>query len=51
MSADELLKSTERSALKNNQFVSNVTGKNSNMSFGKKIKAWGAAAFIVAIVL
>ena len=30
MSADELLKSSERSALNNNQFVSRVSGKKSN---------------------
>ena len=50
MSAEEILKSSERSALKNNQFVSRVTGKNTKFKSGKKKKSIGAAGFIVAMI-
>ena len=51
MSAEEILKSSERSALKNNQFISHVTGKNTKMKSGKKLKSLGAAGFIVAMIV
>lgn len=51
MSAEEILKSSERSALKTNQFVSHVTGKNTKMKSGKKLKSLGAAGFIVAMIV
>ena len=51
MSADELLKSSERSALNNNQFVSRVSGKKSNTKSAKKLKSLGAVGFIAAMAI
>ena len=51
MSADELLKSSERSALNNNQFVSRVSGKKSNTKSAKKLKSLGAVGFIMAMAI
>ncbi|MBQ2643836.1 hypothetical protein IJG11_02885 [Candidatus Saccharibacteria bacterium] len=51
MSAEETLRSSERSALNNNQFVSHVTGKNSKIKSTKKLKSWGAAGFITAMII
>ncbi len=48
MSAEEVLKANEREALKNNQFVSHVTGKVSQKS--SKKKSFGAAFFVTAIL-
>jgi len=50
MSAEEILKSSERSALKNNQFVSHVTGKNLKNTFKKK-RSFGTIGFILAIIV
>lgn len=49
MSADSILKSSERSALKNNQFVSHVVGKKGGKS-SKKIKSFGAAGFLTIMI-
>ena len=50
MSAEEILKSSERSALNNNQFISHVVGKNTKIKSAKKMKSMGAAGFIVAMI-
>ena len=51
MSAEEILKSSERSALNNNQFVSRVSGKKSNTKSSKKLKSLGAVGFIAAMAI
>ena len=51
MSAEEILKSSERSALKNNQFVSHVTGKKSKVKSKKKLASFGAAGFITVMII
>lgn len=51
MSAEEVLKSSERSALKNNQFVSHVTGKKSKVKSKKKLASFGAAGFITVMII
>ncbi len=50
MSADDLLKSSERSALNNNQFVAHVSGKKVKGKTSKKLSSWGAVSFLVAMV-
>ncbi len=50
MSAEGFLRSSERSALNNNQFVSHVTGKNTKMKSSKKLRSLGAVGFIVAMI-
>ncbi len=51
MSAEEILKSSERSALKNNQFVSHVTGKKSKIKSSKKLSSFGAAGFVTVMIV
>ena len=51
MSAEEILKSSEKSALKNNQFVSHVTGKKSKIKSKKKLTSFGAAGFITVMIV
>ena len=52
MTAEEILRSSERSALDNNQMVSRVTGKNVKLDVKGRVKAFGAMGFItVAIVV
>ena len=50
MSARDILRSTEKSALIKNQIISNVVGKKSKKSGGRKGKI-SAAAFITAIIV
>ena len=50
MSVGSVLKSSEMSALKNNQFVSHVTGKKPGSKSFKKLSSFGAAGFITAMI-
>lgn len=50
MSAEEILKSSEVSALKNNQFVSHVTGKSNKKSLKKK-GSIGVVGFLGVIIV
>ena len=50
MSARDILRSTEKSALIKNQIISNVVGKKSKKSGGRKGKI-SAAAFITAAIV
>ena len=50
MSAEELLRSTEKSALTNTQHISNVSGKNTKLKSRKKLVSWGATGLIIAMV-
>lgn len=52
MTAEELLRSNEKSALNNNQYITNVSGKNLKVK-GKKKKAasWGATGLIIVMVV
>lgn len=45
MTAEEVLRSSERSALENNQVISHVTGK-TQVNIKSKAKSWGALGFI-----
>lgn len=52
MSAEEILKSSERSALSNNQIISHVVGKKTKFKSSKKLRSFGAAGFItLALVI
>ena len=51
MTAEDYLKSSERSALENNQIVANVTGKNSPTKINGGVKAFGAMGFITLIII
>ena len=51
MTAEEVLRSSERSALNNNQMVSYVTGKNTPIKTKGKIKAFGAMGFITLAII
>ncbi|MBO7718296.1 hypothetical protein J6S37_02270 [Candidatus Saccharibacteria bacterium] len=52
MSAEELLRSNEKQALKNNQIIANVSGKAKKPSkTGKKSMSVGATGFVAAMVL
>ena len=52
MSAEEILKSIERSALNNNQIISHVVGKKTKFKSSKKLRSFGAAGFItLALVI
>ena len=51
MTAEELLRSSERSALDNNQIVSKVTGDKSQINIKGKAKAFGAMGFITALIV
>ena len=51
MTAEEILRSSERSALDNNQIVSHVTGKNVQLNAKGKVKAFGAMGFITAAIV
>lgn len=52
MSAEEVLRENENSALEGNQFVSSVGGKSINLKTGgKKLKSLGAAGFITAMIV
>lgn len=51
MTAEEVLRSSERSALNNNQIVSYVTGKNTPIKTKGKIKAFGAMGFITLAII
>ena len=50
MLAEELLRSTEKSALTNTQHISNVSGKNTKLKSRKKLVSWGATGLIIAMV-
>ena len=52
MSAEEVLRSTERSAssLSNNPYVSSVVGKSKKLKTSKKIKSMAATGMIVVMV-
>ena len=50
MSAEELLRSTEKSALTNTQHISSVSGKGAKIKSRKKLASWGATGLIVAMV-
>ena len=50
MSAEDILRSSETTALDNNQFISNVTGKSGKKS-GKKRKGYGALLFLTLIIV
>lgn len=49
MSAEDILRSSENTALENNQFISNVTGKSGSNSKKKK-RGFGALFFLTAII-
>lgn len=49
MTAEEILKSSESSALNHNQIISHVTGKNT-IKKGKKLQTLGAAGLITAML-
>ena len=49
MSAEDILRSSENTALENNQFISNVTGKSGSNSKKKK-RGFGALLFLTAII-
>ena len=49
MSAEDILRSSENTALENNQFISNVTGKSGNNSKKKK-RGFSALLFLTAII-
>ena len=51
MTAEEYLRSSERSALENNQIVSKVTGDKSQLNLKGKAKAFGAMGFITALIV
>lgn len=51
MSAEEVLRSSERSALNNNQIVSHVVGKNPKLKSPKKLKSFGVMGFITLIIV
>ena len=49
MSAEDILRSSENAALKNNQIISHVTGNKASSSSKKKMK-YGAMGFLTAII-
>ena len=51
MSADELLKSSERSALNGTQFVTHVTGKKVKGKTSKKLESLSVVGFLVAMII
>lgn len=51
MVAADTLRKNEQIALNNNQFISNVSGKNSKFKSTGKIKAFGAMAFLTAMII
>ena len=51
MSAGELLKSSERSALNNTQFVTHVSGKRIKGKTSKKLESSSAVGFLVAMIV
>lgn len=51
MSAEELLKSSERSATKNTQYISNVSGRNTKLNTNKKHMSWAATGFVITMLL
>ena len=52
MTAEELLRSNEKSALNNNQYITNVSGKNLKVKGKKKNAAsWGATGLIIVMVV
>lgn len=51
MSAADILRSTEKSALRSNQIISRVYGKSINNKSKKKKGSLGAAAFVTAMIL
>lgn len=51
MTAEEYLRSNERSALENNQIVTHVTGKAQINTTGKKVKSFSALLFITAMIV
>lgn len=51
MTADELLRSSERSALNNTQYVSSVNGKNTKINSRKKLVSWSATGLIIAMIV
>ena len=51
MSAEEALRSNEKSALENNQIISHVTGQKTYASSNKMKKGGLAAAFITAVIV
>ena len=50
MGADTILKNSEKNALNNNQFISNVSGK-INLKSNKKIKSASVMLFLTAIIV
>lgn len=50
MPAGDILRSSEKSALTNNQFVTNVTNRGQKFSLSKKIKSFGAMGFITIVL-
>ena len=50
MGADTILKNSEKNALKNNQFISNVSGK-ANLKSNKKLKSFSAMLFLTAMIV
>ena len=51
MTAEELLRSNEKSALNNSQYITNITGKNSKVKSKKKMASWGATGLIIFMVI
>ena len=51
MSAEEVLRASESSALQNNQIISHVTGKDIKVKSSKKIKSFGAVSFLTALII
>ncbi len=51
MTADEILRSSENSALNNNQIVSHVTGKNARSGSTNKIKSFGALGLVTLMLV
>lgn len=51
MSAEELLKSSERSAAKNTQYISSVSGRNTKLNTNKKHMSWAATGFVITMII